>query len=57
MADTLSWPFIDLRSDWSETPIEDVRSAWTIYKSQAQAYVQRALDPTQAPTYGVPGNL
>jgi uncharacterized Ntn-hydrolase superfamily protein len=57
VADTLSWPFIDLRSDWSETPIEDLRSAWTVYRPQAQAYVQRALDPTQAPTYGVPGNL
>ncbi len=57
VADTLSWPFIDLRSDWSETPIKDVRAAWTIYKPQAQAYVQRAIDPTVAPSYGVPGDL
>jgi uncharacterized Ntn-hydrolase superfamily protein len=57
VADKLSWPFIDLRSDWSETPIEDLRSAWTVYKPQAQAYVQRAMDPTQAPSYGVPGDI
>lgn len=57
VADKLSWPFIDLRSDWSETPIEDVRAAWEIYKPQAQAYVQRAIDPTQAPSYGVKGDL
>jgi uncharacterized Ntn-hydrolase superfamily protein len=57
VADKLSWPFVDLRSDWSETPIEDVRAAWNIYKDQAHAYVQRALNPTQAPSYGVPGDI
>ena len=57
VADKLSWPFVDLRSDWSETPIEDVRAAWEIYKPQAGAYVQRAINPTQAPSYGVPGDL
>jgi uncharacterized Ntn-hydrolase superfamily protein len=57
VADKLSWPFIELRSDWSKTPIEDLRAAWEIYKPQALAYVQRAVDPTQAPSYGVPGDL
>ena len=57
VADRLNWPYIDLRSDWSETPIEDLRAAWEIYKPQAAAYVQRALDPTQAPSYGVPGDI
>jgi uncharacterized Ntn-hydrolase superfamily protein len=57
VADKLSWPFIDLRVDWSETPIKDLRAAWDIYEPQANAYVQRALNPTQAPSYGVPGDL
>jgi uncharacterized Ntn-hydrolase superfamily protein len=57
VADKLSWPYVDLRSDWSETPIQDIRAAWEIYKPQAGAYVQRALNPTQAPSYGVPGDL
>ena len=57
VADKLSWPYIELRSDWSETPIQDLRVAWEIYKPQAGAYVQRAIDPTQAPSYGVPGDL
>lgn len=57
VADKLSWPFVDLRSDWSETPIADVRAAWETYKPQAGAYVQRAINPTQAPSYGVPGDL
>jgi uncharacterized Ntn-hydrolase superfamily protein len=56
VADKLSWPFIDLRIDWSETPIKDLRTAWDIYKPQAAAYVQRAVDPTQAPSFGVPGD-
>jgi uncharacterized Ntn-hydrolase superfamily protein len=56
VADKLSWPFIDLRVDWSETPIKDLRAAWEIYQPQAAAYVQRALDPTQAPSFGVPGD-
>jgi uncharacterized Ntn-hydrolase superfamily protein len=57
VADKLSWPFIDLRVDWSETPIEDLRTAWEIHRPQAAATVQRALDPTRAPSYGVPGDL
>ena len=57
VADKLTWPFIDLRSDWSENPIKDLRAAWEVYKPQAQAYVQRAINPTEAPSYGVPGSL
>ncbi len=57
VADKLSWPYVDLRSDWSQTPIEDVRAAWEVYNPQALAYVQRAINPTQAPSYGVPGDL
>ncbi len=57
VADKLSWPFVDLRSDWSETPIADVRAAWETYKPQAGAYIQRAINPTRAPNYGVPGDL
>lgn len=57
VANKLTWPYIDLRSDWSETPIKDLRAAWEIYRPQADAYVQRAINPTQAPSYGVAGNL
>jgi uncharacterized Ntn-hydrolase superfamily protein len=57
VADKLSWPYVDLRSDWSETPIADLRAAWEVYKPQAGAYVQRAINPTEAPSYGVPGDL
>ena len=30
--------------------------AWAVYKPQADDYVTRALDPTAAPSYGVPGD-
>lgn len=56
LADKLAWPLVDLRIDWSDTPIQDLRAAWNVYRPQMAAYVQRALDPTQAPSYGVPGD-
>lgn len=56
VADRLSWPLIDLRIDWADNPIGMLRKAWDIYAPQMTAYVQRAEDPTQAPSYGVPGD-
>ncbi|MBM2322556.1 MULTISPECIES: DUF1028 domain-containing protein [Marivita] len=57
LVDKVNWPVADLRCDWTEDcPIEAVATAWDIYKPQLDAYVQRALDPTQAPSYGVPGD-
>jgi uncharacterized Ntn-hydrolase superfamily protein len=51
------WPVADLRCDWTEDcPIEGIAQAWTVYKPQLDAYVQRALDPREAPSYGVPGD-
>jgi uncharacterized Ntn-hydrolase superfamily protein len=56
VADRLSWPLIDLRIDWADDPIGMLRQAWGVYAPQMAAYVQRAEDPTQAPSYGVPGD-
>lgn len=56
IADRLSWPLADLRIDWAEEPIAMLRAAWDTYRPQMAAYVQRATDPTQAPSYGVPGD-
>ncbi len=53
----LVWPLVDLRVDWHESdPIAAVRELWTAYEPQMQDYVTRALDPTSAPSYGVPGD-
>ncbi|WP_426031279.1 DUF1028 domain-containing protein [Cypionkella sp. TWP1-2-1b2] len=56
IADKLDWPLVDLRIDWSNTPIQALEVAWKIYRPQMAAYVQRAKDPTQAASYGVPGD-
>jgi len=57
IVDKVNWPVADLRCDWTEDcPIENIATAWDIYKPQLDAYVQRALDPREAPSYGVPGD-
>lgn len=57
LVDKVPWPVADLRCDWTEAcPIEAVATAWQVYKPQLDAYVQRALDPRAAPSYGVPGD-
>ncbi|MCR9125352.1 MAG: DUF1028 domain-containing protein [Rhodobacteraceae bacterium] len=57
VCDAASWPVVDLRCDWTTAcPIETLAQAWQVYRPQMAAYVQRALDPRAAPSYGVPGN-
>jgi uncharacterized Ntn-hydrolase superfamily protein len=51
------WPVADLRVDWSGgDPITELRRLWDIYKPQLEDYVTRALNPTAAPSFGVPGD-
>ncbi|MFM0739662.1 DUF1028 domain-containing protein [Paraburkholderia xenovorans] len=53
----LSWPIVDLRVDWAdEDPIGKLDGLWQAYRPQMQDYLTRALNPTAAPSYGVPGN-
>lgn len=56
VVDRESWPFADLRIDWSEDPIRALEAAWEVYRPQAPDYVTRALNPAGAPSYGVPGD-
>lgn len=57
LVDKVAWPVADLRCDWTEDcPIENIATAWEVYKPQLESYVQRALDPREAPSYGVPGD-
>ncbi len=52
-----AFPLVNLRVDWDdEKPIRTLRKLWDDYKPQMGAYLQRAIDPTQAPSYGVPGD-
>jgi len=57
LVDKAAWPVADLRCDWTDAcPIEALADLWKLYKPQMDAYVQRALDPRAAPSYGVPGD-
>lgn len=57
VAGELTWPLVDLRVDWAdEDPIGQLDALWQAYRPQMQDYVTRALDPTTAPSYGVPGD-
>ena len=57
VVDKAIWPIVDLRVDWSDTPIEDLQQLWKIYEPQLGDYVMRAFNPTISPSYGVPGDL
>ncbi len=52
-----AWPLVDLRVDWSEAdPIGELAEIWLGWAPQMDDYVTRALDPSSAPSYGVPGD-
>lgn len=57
VADKTPWPLVDLRVDWDdENPITGLWSLWRAYEPEMADYVTRALDPSSAPSYGVPGD-
>jgi uncharacterized Ntn-hydrolase superfamily protein len=56
VSDRHVFPICELRFDWSDTPIADLRRGWDVYAPQMGDYLQRAIDPTLAPGYGVPGD-
>lgn len=57
LVDKVAWPIADLRVDWTEfCPIAELKKLWDIYEPQLEAYVTRALNPSDAPSYGVPGD-
>ena len=57
VVDRVPWYVTDLRVDWSDDdPIEELARLWERWKPQADDYVTRALDPSTAPSYGVPGD-
>lgn len=50
------WPETDLRVDWSDDPVPDLRRLLELWLPQRDDYVTRGLNPTAAPSYGVPGD-
>ena len=45
VAERASFPLVDLRVDWHDTPIAELRALWDRYAPQSNAYMLRALDP------------
>jgi uncharacterized Ntn-hydrolase superfamily protein len=57
VAHDLPFALVDLRCDWDDTdPVATLRRLWTDYEPQMEAYRTRAVNPTAAPSYGVPGD-
>ena len=55
--DEQPFALVDLRCDWDDDdPIVRLRRLWTDYEPQTQAYLDRALNPSAAPSYGVAGD-
>lgn len=51
VADRYDWPVVDLRVDWHDEPVAELRRLWTRYEPQQAAYVARALDADSAPGF------
>ncbi|MBK0421758.1 DUF1028 domain-containing protein [Leucobacter sp. CSA2] len=50
------WRITDLRVDWHEDPIAELGRVLEEWLPQRDDYVSRGLDPSAAPSYGVPGD-
>ncbi len=55
VVDRASWPIADLRVDWHDDPVGELRRLWELWAPQMDAYLTRAINPAAAPSYGVPG--
>jgi uncharacterized Ntn-hydrolase superfamily protein len=47
----VEWPVADLRVDWHDRPVAELRLLWELWRPQLEDYVTRALDPAAAPAF------
>ena len=52
----VAWPIADLRVDYKDDPVTALGDLWTRWQPEMDAYVTRALNPSGAPRFGVPGD-
>jgi len=57
VVEDVPWPVTDLRVDHAADPVADLVALWRLWKPQKDDYRVRGIDPTRAPSYGVPGDL
>jgi uncharacterized Ntn-hydrolase superfamily protein len=50
------WPVVDLRIDDHDQPVTALTALWELYAPLRDDYVTRALNPSDAPAFGVPGD-
>jgi uncharacterized Ntn-hydrolase superfamily protein len=51
VAHVCDWPVVDLRVDWHDTPIAELRALWERYRPQQKDYIARAINPRAAPSF------
>lgn len=60
VVDRQPFPLVDLRADWVDDardgPVQMLRTLWQAYEPQMLDYLNRAIDPAAAPSYGVAGD-
>lgn len=56
VVEDVPWPVTDLRVDFDDDPIGKLGELWQLWQPQKNDYRVRGIDPTQAPSYGVPGD-
>ncbi len=56
VVEDVPWSVTDLRVDWGADPVNDLIDLWQVWKPQKDDYRVRGIDPTHAPSYGVPGD-
>lgn len=56
VVEDVPWPVTDLRVDYADDPIGDLARLWQVWEPQKNGYRVRGVDPTNAPSYGVPGD-
>ncbi|TYL98834.1 DUF1028 domain-containing protein [Bradyrhizobium rifense] len=57
IVDRVPWPIADIRVDLHDEPITRLSELWKAWRPQMDDYVTRALKPSAAPKFGVPGDL
>ncbi len=43
------FPFIDVRVDFNDTPIAELKRLWKLWEPMVPGYIQRCLDPANSP--------
>ena len=53
VADRRSFPLVDLRVDWHDAPIVELRKLWEMYEPEMNDFMNRALHPDKAAPHPV----